>query len=1104
MSATSGSSSAFSSTGDQNARDLAEDPAQSFLVEAPAGSGKTALLTRRFLRLLTVVERPEAVVALTFTRKAAGEMKERVLTALRNAQAGFEAEEEHQRELIRLAGEVLARDQELNWRLLENPNVLQIQTIDSLCATLTREMPLQAGLGGVPRVREHAEELYKLAVRRTLTKMATGTSMATGAPEMKSVFRSVLAHFESDLKRLEKQIAEMLAKREQWLDLFERNEITRDLLEQSLRDQAEAVLMAAWNLWPQNIPGRLPSEVAQLEKWKRFAELHLLKDKKGARRGSSYAAALDADPAFVTALGRAGAEMPVTIDDDQWELIHNFAVMLVAAARELRAQFQDYGEVDFTEITQAAILALGTPESPTDLLYRLDYRIEHLLIDEFQDTSVSQYRLVEALTREWSAGDNRTLFVVGDPMQSIYGFRQAEVSLFLDAAEGRLGHVALDRLQLTANFRSTRAITEWVNSRMSTVMTVDDRDSGAVCFRPAEAQRVEPNGGPGSEPVFQPFFGSDGVEAEAEWIARLARQRLDEGQKVAVLVRARSHVVEILRAFRQAEGGAVPYEAIEIDQLKEQQHVLDVLSIARAILHVGDRVSWLACLRAPWCGLSLADLSALGEGSPDQTILELLEDVDRIAMLSLDGRLRAVRCGEILRSAVECAGRRPIRALVEAVWLKLGGPATLTGAEQHEDVEVLLELLDEFDDGGMIRDFSLIDDRLEFLFARAQTGGNRVQVMTIHGAKGLEFDTVFLPQLQRTGASSDQPLLAWTERRHAGEQSRVLLAGLPRKSESDTLYKLVTDSARRKERHEEARLYYVALTRAKNELYLSACLDEKADGSTYDAPSRGPNQCPLYRYFWSWAKPLADQAWTQHIHSREPQLTLFNAAPPPSLLRRLPLEWRAPTPAPAIDIAVDPERRIASAPRVTYEWVEEVTRHVGTIVHDYLRRFAEDGLARWTNLRIEDERPSIESELRRMGTATANLGKAAGRVMQALHNVIASEHARWLLATHTEASSEWPVSGFINGQLMNATIDRAFIDSNGVRWIVEYKTSSHEGGGLGAFLDEEQRRYRPQLENYAALLRLKETRQIRLGLYFPLLDAWRFWAWQGATAGMQA
>ena len=1091
MSSASGSSSPLETIADQRARELAQDPSRSFLVEAPAGSGKTALLTRRFLRLLTVVERPESIVALTFTRKAAAEMKDRVLAALRLAQSGDEDPlEDNERELRDLAREALARDAERNWRLLENPNDLQIQTIDSLCATLTREMPLQAALGGVPLVKEHAEEMYVLAARRALANLASAT------PELRGVFRAVVAHFESDLQRLERQIAAMLARREQWLDLFERNEITRDLIEGSLRDQVRAMLRTAWERWPENIPGRPLPELEQLEQWQRFANLHLRKDKKEVKRGSSYVRVLDECPRFVEALDRARSDVPLSIDDEQWDLIHNFAVMLVAAAEELRTVFQERGEVDFTEITRAAILALGTAQNPTDLLYRLDYRIEHLLIDEFQDTSVSQYRLVEALTREWSAGDNRTLFVVGDPMQSIYAFRQAEVGLFLDAAEGGLGPVALERLQLSMNFRSTKALTEWVNQRMSALKTVDDRENGAVRFRAAQAQRSDA----GEEAVFQAFFGTDGGEEEARWIANLARQRLQEGKRVAVLVRARLHVVEILNAFRKSEGGPVPYEAIEIDPLEEQQHILDVLSIARAILHLGDRVSWLACLRAPWCGLKLADLSALAEDQPERTILELLEDVDRIAALSPSGRLRATRCGEILRSAVRRAGRTPIRNLVEATWLKLGGPATLTGIEQHQDVEVLLELLDEFDEGGMIRQFNLIEARMEFLYARAQTGGNRVQVMTIHGAKGLEFDTVFLPQLQRGGKSGDRPLLAWTESRQADGPSRVLIAGTGRKGEADAFYTLVNKVAQRKERNEEARLFYVALTRAKTELFLSACLSEKDDGRSYEVPSGGFNQCPLYRYLWSWAKPMVDEAWQVKQRSgMGVQQMLAFPSPAGTLLRRLPSNWRMPAPPAAIDVALDPVRRIASEPRVTYEWVEDVGRHVGTIVHEYLRRFAEDGLTRWSSPRIEDERPIIESELHRIGTATTNLRRAVDRVIQALYNVIASERARWLFANRAIAHCEWPVSGFVNGHLLNATIDRTFVDAEGVRWIVDYKTSSHEGSGLDAFLNEEQRRYRPQLESYAALLRLSETRQIRLGLYFPLLDEWRAWTYQEVT-----
>ena len=133
-------------------------------------------------------------------------------------------------------------------------------------------------------------------------------------------------------------------------------------------------------------------------------------------------------------------------------------------------------------------------------------------------------------------------------------------------------------------------------------------------------------------------------------------------------------------------------------------------------------------------------------------------DPERIAALSLDGRLRAVRTGEILEAAVRQVGHHPIRKIVESVWLSLGGPATLTHEAQFEDVDVLFGVLDEFDEGGVDSRLQLLEDRLQFLYAKPQTGGDRVQIMTIHSAKGLEFDTVILPQLQSGHRTEDKGL----------------------------------------------------------------------------------------------------------------------------------------------------------------------------------------------------------------------------------------------------------------------------------------------------------------------------------------------------------
>src|SRR5439155_5619839 len=131
--------------------------------------------------------------------------------------------------------------------------------------------------------------------------------------------------------------------------------------------------------------------------------------------------------------------------------------------------FAERAEADFTEFAQGAVRALGTPEAPSDLLLALDYRIRHVLVDEFQDTSISQWELLERLTAGWQQGDGRTLFVVGDPMQSIYRFREAEVGLFLRARREGLGtaglpNVALEPLTLETNFRSQAGIVDWVNA----------------------------------------------------------------------------------------------------------------------------------------------------------------------------------------------------------------------------------------------------------------------------------------------------------------------------------------------------------------------------------------------------------------------------------------------------------------------------------------------------------------------------------------------------------------------------------------------------------------------------------------------------------------
>src|SRR5205085_4777358 len=174
--------------------------------------------------------------------------------------------------------------------------------------------------------------------------------------------------------------------------------------------------------------------------------------------------------------------------DEQWQTLSAMLELLPRAAAHLKLVFAERGETDFSEVAQGAVRALGTADSPTDLLLALDTRIRHILVDEFQDTSYSQWELLERLTAGWTMegelrDSGRTLFLVGDPMQSIYRFREAKVALFLQAWDAGLGSVKLERLTLTTNFRSQAGLVDWYNASFPAILPAEaDPASRAVPY----------------------------------------------------------------------------------------------------------------------------------------------------------------------------------------------------------------------------------------------------------------------------------------------------------------------------------------------------------------------------------------------------------------------------------------------------------------------------------------------------------------------------------------------------------------------------------------------------------------------------------------------
>jgi ATP-dependent helicase/nuclease subunit A len=1100
----------FPPVADFEQRRRALEPGRSFIVQAPAGSGKTELLIQRYLVLLACVGQPEEIAAITFTKKAAAEMRSRVLVALAAARAAPRPPEPHRALTWDSARAVLARDADLGWRLEQHPGRMRVQTMDALCLSLARQMPLVASSGAQPDVVEDASARHREAARATL-------AMIDDDAEAAADIAALMAHLDNDFAQAETLLATMLARRDQWLR--KHRALDRARLEAALAAVRRDALVRVRALWPAEVPLRVAAD-ARLEAWLDLCE-ELLTKKGGWRKQAAVPPGLAERPDLCAALHALRELPPPGYTDAQWETLGAISRLLRFAAAQLKVVFAEHGEVDFIEIAQGAIEALGRADAPTDLLLALDYRIRHILVDEFQDTSFTQFELLEKFTSGWQPGDGRTLFLVGDPMQSIYRFREAEVGLFLQARREGLGGVALEPLTLSVNFRSQADIVGWLNGAFPRILPrEEDFAEGAVPYtpsqpvHPAEADAVR---------VHALFDGDSGGEA-AE-VARLVAAARLEGS-VAILVRGRNHLERIVPALRDH---GVRYRAIEIDPLERRQAVQDLLALARALAHPGDRLAWLSVLRSPCCGLVLADLEALcgpvvprarGEARPasarssqldlfaggdqaardpiefqapdTETIWQAMHDPERIARLSDDGRARLERARAALGRARSDRLRGNLRERVEGAWLALGGPACVEDETELEDAQVFLDFLEGHGEAGEIGDFAAFEEAVAKLFAQPDLRADgSIQIMTIHKAKGLEFDTVIVAGLGSAPPRADKRLLLWIERTAAGTASpsatSLLLAPIKEAgTDGDPIYDYLAGLDAEREAHEDARLLYVAATRAKKHLHLLGCTGI-LDGDAGLEPKR-PARGSLLEKLW----PAVEADFTQAARAAIAADEDAARDDPHRIdrrLRRLPSDWTVPHMPPAAD-RPRPAPRSHEPERIEFSWAGETARRVGSVVHRWLQHLAADALSGWDARRLDSLLGHFRRELAVHGVDEAELDAAAKRVHSALAHALADPRGRWLLGPRREARNEYRLTAIVDGARRSIVIDRTFVDDDGRRWIVDYKTSSHEGAGLEGFLDRERERYAAQLAGYARLIGGERP---RLGLYFPLVAGWREW-----------
>ena len=1135
---------------DHAQRLAALNPLKSVCVTAPAGSGKTELLSQRVLKLLATANQPEDILAITFTRKAAAEMHHRIINALRFATRAAEPDKSHEKLTWQLAKEALARDKQCQWQLLENTNRLKIQTIDSFCASLTRQMPILSNFGAQPQINDNSQAFYRLAVQNFLQQLEHNSPVAED-------LMVLMSHVDNNMATAERLLIGLLERRNQWLLHIGINSdpaAAKVRLEQTLQQLVLDVLQQLKDellvLAPELLPlfdyagcnlqsehsessitqlagiEALPAiDVASLSEWHAIADILLTTSndwRKTVNKGTGFPTqtrdgdkvlakqlksnfiellqALDSNSGLLQLLLALRHLPKPEFDQQQWQVLASLTRLLPMLVAELTLIFQQQGEVDHSQIAMAALAALGDGLNPTALAMKLDHQLCHILVDEFQDTASPQFRLLHRLLEGWFEYNNgnpekpNTLFIVGDGMQSIYGFREANVGLFLEARAQGVNGVPLDNLPLTVNFRSDPVIVNWVNTTFTQAFpSVENLSRGAVPFEQAVAFKSNEAS---SQVTLEGFIGEQPRQQEAQRTVELIQQSQAENPtgSIAILVRYRSHLKDIIPALSRA---GLSWHATDIDPLASYSPIIDLLSLTKALFNTADRISWSALLRTPWLGMNNSDIYYLLACSNHVSIWSAMQDKAVLADLSHHSRQRLTAVNQLLTAAFSQRCRQTARSWVEGIWLALGGAATVNRCDEFEFIDDYFDLLERYQMNGNLTAIDQFEQAVQQLYATPQTTDSRLQIMTIHKAKGLEFDCVILPGMARSPRSDDKSLLMWREYLSAdGDSSGLIMSPLGATGdEEDSIYRYLRFEQQQSSQLENTRLFYVAATRAIKRLHI--LLTSSKDTKT-DLP-KAPPKNSLIKCAW----PILESQVQWHesvVASDTEQFGLdFDPSATAQTLQRLSATWQSPAwsfPNPLQeyyldDMADKPDNNELNIPVVLSDPLPQC---VGTITHRIFELLAKQGTDCWLQKDQWQQQQWLQALLHSHGLIESLWPKAIEQISRAVNNTLEDDKGRWLLSPqHSQSYAELALLSNSDGLIKKSIIDRCFVDESKICWIIDYKTSMPlKDETKAAFVKREVAEYQSQLANYKKLLTLKLDQQykIKTALYFTHYPYW--------------
>ncbi len=1029
---------------DQAQRDQALDISQSFIVQAPAGSGKTELLTQRYLKLLSACDEPENIMAMTFTNKAVDEMTQRVLSAL---QSSFDTKPKapHKQITYELALQVMQRSDEKEWGLLQNPKRLKISTIDGLYNLINNRYPLPLQL--VPRqimaenwARDNA---YRYATEQVL--------LMIDDKQQGRAIADLLLHLDNNVVSFQKLVMQMLSKRDQWLTrLYRDGALNQEVLQNNAKEIVAAhleylqalaephfdanffALMLASNNLEYNKVKLLPcTGYENLEAWHTIAEFCLTKEGTWRKALEKKLPSALFNQELQAALQQLSSLPDVEFSQAQSNILLAIAKVLKLSVAHLNVYFEQEQAHDFIEVALNANQALDEEKGVSDIALFLDYKIQHLLIDEFQDTSASQFNTIEKLINQWQDGDGKTLFLVGDPMQSIYRFRESQVGLFLQVKEEGIANIQPRSLILSTNFRSSKSVVEGNNRLFSKIFPENnDVHQGAISYSRSQSNSNEEDK---NAIVFHPFAHGQSL-LEAKSVSEIVQTSLQNNKSgtIAILVRARSHLESIAQ---QLKGDNIDFESVEITKLQNHLLTRDLFSLTKALLHLGDKLAWLSVLRAPWCGLVLNDLLVLSEND-DCIIYQQLSDESILAQLSEDGQKRAKHLHHCLQDVINNQGRFNFVELLSYALNQLGLINDVLSNTKLEIKNEFLKIIHNCETQQMLN-IKTIESAMKNLYAPSDKA--LVKLMTIHQSKGLEFDSVIIPSLGKGSQSNDNAIMQLREFSNKSLLLAPIKPAVDMNESATYIYLKFIES--QQDKFETMRLLYVAMTRAKSNLHLLGAVN-KSGNSIKGAFLH--LLMPFYKNLFGGIDKTPDML--EGVQA--PLLERFSQM-------KTPIN-KTPEQGEFIEYQQNFERLFKSA--------------LGTLVHQYYEQ--------------ELFTPSIENIRNRLieiGASPKDIERWQMFIIKLLDNTKNDEKFDWLFKQRALSLNE--AEFFLDGRTI--VIDRLFIDDD-VLWVIDYKIAEPaQNEPLASFIKRQQKQHARQLLFYKQAMSEIYACPVRCALYCP-------------------